>query len=328
MNKAEIKDAELVEHLSKLEKDGMTVFVMAEGQFRGAFYNGTEMVNQMRANQNLGILETYILGQALLCAALFIPLMKSNQKEHWTFTYQTDGICKGFVVEADSLGYVRGHLMQDHIPLEKPLESWDLAPFFGNGGTMTMSKLIEGMKEPQTSSVEIQFKNIAMDLAYYFDQSDQVHSAFKTGIQFDKQGRVTGAGGMYVQVMPQAGGYSKVSAQTAFSGKEDAEEIREELIYKVEMALNALPNPGQWFSEHGNREDIVYGLFREFKPTAVLDRAVIFDCPCSAQNFALRIKNLGKAELDDILATEKFPLEVICQNCGSVYYITKEMLTK
>ena len=50
MNKAEIKDAELVEHLSKLEKDGMTVFVMAEGQFRGAFYNGTEMVNQMRAN--------------------------------------------------------------------------------------------------------------------------------------------------------------------------------------------------------------------------------------------------------------------------------------
>ena len=92
------------------------------------------------------------------------------------------------------------------------------------------------------------------------------------------------------------------------------------------MARNALPNPGQWFSEMGNREDIVYGLFREFEPTAVLDRDVIFDCPCSAKNFAYRIKNLGKSELEDILANEKFPLEVICQNCGSVYYITKEML--
>ena len=233
MNKAEIKDTELINHLSSLEKDGMTIFVMADGQFRGAFYNGTEMVNQMRANQNLGILETYILGQAMLCAALLIPSMKAKEKEHWTFTYQTDGICKGFSVEADSLGYVRGHLFQDHIPLDKPLESWNLAPFFGNGGTMTMSKLTEGMKEPATSSVEIQFKNIAMDLAYFFDQSEQIHSAFKTGIQFDKQGRVTGAGGMYVQAMPGAGGYSKISAQTAFSGKEDAQEIKDELSTKV-----------------------------------------------------------------------------------------------
>ena len=56
MNKAEIKDKELLAHLKEIEKDGMTVFVMAEGQFRGAFYNGTMMVNQMRANQNLGIL--------------------------------------------------------------------------------------------------------------------------------------------------------------------------------------------------------------------------------------------------------------------------------
>ena len=130
MNKAEIKDKELLNILGGVQNDGMTVFVMAEGQFRGAFYNGTRMINQMRANQDLGILETYILGQALLCAALLIPTMKG--KEHLSLTYETDGICKGFVAEADSTGYVRGHLLQDSIPLDKPLESWDLSPFFGN----------------------------------------------------------------------------------------------------------------------------------------------------------------------------------------------------
>jgi len=324
MNKAEIKDKELLVHLDEIEKDGMTVFVMADGQFRGAFYNGTRMVNQMRANQNLGILETYVLGQALLCAALLIPTMKG--KEHLTFTYETDGLCKGFSVEADSTGYVRGHLLQDYIPLDKPLESWDLAPFFGETGTLTMQRMGEGMKAPMTSSVEIQYKNIALDLAYYFDQSEQIHTAFKTSIQFDKEGRVVGAGGMFLQVVPGAGGKSKVSAQNENSGSEFAEEIRADLIRRAENAVNAMPSIGTWFNEKGNREDVVYGLFREFNPVAVLDRDVIFDCPCSKELFIRRIKNLGKAEVDSIMAENKFPLEVICNNCGSIYLINKEEL--
>ena len=324
MNKAEIKDKDLALHLNTIQKDGMTIFVMADGQFRGAFYNGTMMVNQMRANQNLGILETYVLGQALLCASLLIPVMKG--REHLTVTYETDGICKGFVAEADSSGYVRGHLLQDSIPLDKPLESWDLAPFFGNGGTLTVQRMGEGMKEPMTSSVEIQYKNIALDLAYYFDQSEQLHTAFKTSIHFDKQGRVVGAGGLFLQVVPGAGGKSKISAQNENSGAEDSEETRKDLIRRAENAVNAMPSIGTWFYEGGNREDVVYGLFREFNPTAVLDRDVIFDCPCSKDSFVQRVKALPKAELEDILAQDQFPLEIICNNCGSHYSIEKSDL--
>ncbi|MCF0241732.1 MAG: Hsp33 family molecular chaperone HslO [Treponema sp.] len=324
MNKAEIKNKELLNILGGVQNDGMTVFVMAEGQFRGAFYNGTRMINQMRANQDLGILETYILGQALLCAALLIPTMKG--KEHLTLTYETDGICKGFVAEADSTGYVRGHLLQDSIPLDKPLESWDLSPFFGNCGTLTVQRIGEGMKTPMTSSVELQYKNIALDLAYYFSQSEQIHTAFKTSIHFDKMGRVVGAGGMFLQVVPGAGGKSKISAQNENSGNENAAQIREELIERAERAVNAMPSIGTWFYEGGNREDVVYGLFREFNPAAVLDRDVIFDCPCSEKSFIQRIKSLPKTELEDIIATETFPLEVICQNCKSKYYISKEVL--
>ena len=58
MIKAEIKDKELLQHLDSIEKDGMSIFVMAEGRYRGAFFNGTRFINQMRANHNLGILET------------------------------------------------------------------------------------------------------------------------------------------------------------------------------------------------------------------------------------------------------------------------------
>ena len=111
MIRQEITDTELLAHLDTIHKDGMTMFVMADGQFRGAFYNGTRMVNQMRAQHHLGILETMVLGQAELCAALLIPTMKG--REHMTFRYDVNGPAAGFCVEADSTGYVRGHLFQN-----------------------------------------------------------------------------------------------------------------------------------------------------------------------------------------------------------------------
>lgn len=127
MIKAEIKDAELIEHLNGLHKDEMSIFVMADGLFRGAFFHGSRFVNQMRANHNLGILETMVLGQACLCGALMIPTMKG--RDRLTFRYDTCGPAAGFVVNADSTGTVNGCLLQDPIPVYKPLESWDLAPF-------------------------------------------------------------------------------------------------------------------------------------------------------------------------------------------------------
>ena len=62
MIKAKITDTQLLEHIDSIEKDGMSVFVMADGRFRGALFHGTTFVNQLRANHNLGILETMVLG--------------------------------------------------------------------------------------------------------------------------------------------------------------------------------------------------------------------------------------------------------------------------
>ncbi|WP_294429623.1 Hsp33 family molecular chaperone HslO [uncultured Treponema sp.] len=318
MIKAEITDSELLAHMDSIHKDEMTIFVMADGEFRGAFFNGTKLVNQMRAQHNLGILETMVLGQAMLCAALLIPMMKG--REHITFRYDTNGPAAGFSVEADSTGYVRGFLFQNQIPVEKPLENWDLAPFFGDG-TLTISRLGEGMKEPQIGTVEIMHKNIAKDLAWYFLQSEQIHTAFNTSIQFDEKGRVIGAGGMFLQKMPSEGGKRVKSNQNELSQLSE-----DELTQKVENAFKAMPSIGKWFSDGGDMEDVIYGLFREFEPKAVLNRDVIFDCPCSEENFIAHIKHLPAQELNDIIKNDPAPIEVVCHCCGSRYKIKKEQL--
>lgn len=320
MIKAQISDSELLEHLGKIHGDEMTVFVMADGQFRGAFLNGTRMVNQMRANHGTGLLETMVLGQAILCGALLIPTMKGP--EHLTFRYDTNGPAAGFSVEADSSGYVRGFLLQNRIPIEKPLENWDLSPFFGPG-TVTVSRIGEGMKAPQTGSVEIMHRNIAKDLAWYFAQSEQVLTAFNTSIQMDRRGRVTGAGGMFLQRVPVSGGKSKVSANADEGALRDDEE---ELTRRVERAFSAMPSIGKWFADGGDMEDAVFGLFREFSPSVVQSREVRFDCPCSLDYFLNHIRHLPKAELEDIIAHDRDPISVVCHNCGSTYELTKKMI--
>ena len=337
MIKAEIADKELLAHLSTIEKDGMSIFVMADGRIRGALFNGSRFVNDMRAQHKLGILETMILGQACLCGALMIPTMKG--REHLTFRYDTNGPAAGFSVEADSAGTVRGFLLQNPVPVEKPLESWDLSPFFGPG-TVTITRMQEGNKVPQTGTTEILFKNIAQDLTWYFQQSEQIQTAFNTSILMDRAGRVTGAGGLFLQVMPEVGGkLSEKLKERAAKKKSGAQDVNnapdatdntpqnaadtssDELLERVEAAFRAAPPLGQWFTEKGDRDDIIYGLFREFSPSVVLERDILFDCPCSQDVFIRHIRSLGGAELADIKKNGPNPLEIVCHNCGSVYRI-------
>ena len=64
-----------------------------------------------------------------------------------------------------------------------------------------------------------------------------------------------GAGGMFVQVMPETGGTKDSGSNTA-SGAD--QKVDEELIEKIENAFSACPSLGKWFSEKGKTN----GVFR------------------------------------------------------------------
>lgn len=316
MIKAQI-DKELDKYLQTLEEDKLRIFTMADGRVRGALFHGTRFVNQIRAQHKLGILETYILGQASLCAALTIPMMKD--KEHLAIKFEGDGPAQGYCIEADSTGYVRGYLFNENIALEKPLESWDLKPFLG-GGTFSFSRAHKDDKLPQMSSVYADNGNIAKDFASYFAQSEQINTAFNSSIQFDKNGNVTGAGAMYLQIMPKTGG-TKIPGSQLDSHAEETEEDKI-LLQKIENAFTACPSLGLLYSEKEvDSEDIILGLFREFNPLITMKRDIVFDCPCNKEFFINHIRNLPKDQLDDIKKNGPNPLEITCRNCGSVYKI-------
>ena len=322
MIKAEITDKELLNHLNSLEEDKLHIFTMADGRVRGALFHGTRFVNQLRAQHNLGILETYILGQAALCSALTIPLMKD--REHTVIRFEGNGSAEGYSVEADSTGYIRGYLFNEHIPVTKPLENWDLKEFLGQGN-LTFSRIHKDDKFPQSSTVEVDSSNIAKDFGWYFQQSEQLNTAFNSSIQFDKQGRVIGAGAMYLQVMPKTGGTKIIGSQVDSHAEESEDE--EILLQKIENAFRACPSLGQWYAQKdGDSEDIIIGLFREFNSSVIMKRDIIFDCKCNQENFVNYLKTLPKAEIEDMKKNGPDPLEIVCRNCGSKYHIPLTLL--
>lgn len=315
MNKVLLEDEKLKKHIDSLVKDEMCIFVMAEGRIRGALFHGTRFANQIRLQHNLGILESMVLCQAGIAGALMIPMMKGEERV--TLKYETESPAKGFSIEADSKGTVRGFLYNEQIPIDKPLESWDLKPFLGSG-ILTVSTLHKEDREPFSSSVNVDSGNIAQDLAWYYNQSEQISTAFNISVQMDKEAKIVGAGGMFLQIMPETGGKRSDGSGKSSSADKKSDE---ELLSRAELAFKTCPSLGQWFSEKGNFEDLIYGLFREFKPSIAVRRNITYDCPCSKETFLAHIRHLPKKELEDIKKNGPDPLEIICRNCGSVYQI-------
>lgn len=297
-----LSDDVLIEQFKSMHQDGMTIFTLGGGSIRGAFFHGTRFVNKLRLQHELGLMETLLLGHACLCAALLIPTMKGRDRA--VFRCDTDGAAAGFNVEAFSEGFVRGYLFQNPLEITGQFKSWDLKPLFGSG-TVSVTRFPEGYTQPVTGIVQIKHKNIAMDLSEYFLQSEQTTTGFNTGIQFDKDGRVIGAGGMYIQVMPDA---------------------ESDIVDAAEHAFAAAPSFGQWFAEGGGREDVIYGLFRSCNPQVPAERSIDFYCPCSKDNFFQKLMALPKQELSQMRQSPEEYIELTCRNCGSVYKYPKEEL--
>lgn len=287
------------DQLKASARDRVHTFLLADGTVRGAFINGTRMVNEMRANFDLGILETLVAGHAYLAAGLMSSNLKGNDRI--VMQIQCSGPIKGLVVEVNAFGEVRGYLKNVPIPLERPLESFELSPFFG-AGFLTITKYLESMKQPYTGQVALQYGGIAEDLAHYFYSSEQTPTVFNLSVQFDQEGNVTGAGGIFLQVMPGA-----------------SDSVAEGL----ETILKSFPSPGKKMAESIDPEALIAEHFNKYNPKFLNSYRVEFFCRCNDKAIEHHISMLPMDDLMEIRDNGPFPMEVKCHNCNTDYHFEK-----
>lgn len=302
MNRKPIEDTFLLEHLKTLTPDVRDVFLLKDNTIRCIVIQGTEMINQMRQNHELGILETYTLGQAYLAGAILASTVKGNDRVQ--LTIECAGPIKGISVEAWAVGAIRGYLQEVPIEVKAPLESFDLSDFFGPG-FITVSKLLEGKKQPYTGQVMIQHGSIAKDLAHYFLISEQTSTLINLSIKFDKQGRVIGSGALFLQKLP---------------GADD------KVLEDIESVVETMPSLGEYLSTGKGGKEFVHEVFSDFNPLFLNKLPIGFSCTCDRAAFSQYLTSLPKKEKDEILEDGPFPLTLHCFNCGSLYPFEKEEL--
>ena len=289
----------LREQLEASSRDRLYSFFLDFGGIRGALVHATRMVNEMRANHELGTMETLLLGHAYIAASLMTVNLKGADRVN--IRVDCSGPVKGLSVEANAFGEVRGYLIENPIPLDQPPETFELRELLDRG-ILSVTRFLERAKQPFTGQVQLHHGTLAEDLAHYYLTSEQTPSAFTFSVQFDPGGEVTGAGGLFLQVMP---------------GTEESK------VAVLEQILRQMPSLGRLFAEQLPAEQLLQEQFADLSPILLGQRRIAFMCHCSKARFRRFMAALPPEELAEILESGPFPVVTTCFNCNSEYHFPR-----
>jgi len=295
MKKRKIFGNTFREQLKATSLDRLLHFTLFDGTVRGAVLHATKLVNEMRANHELGILETLLLGHAYIGVLLLSSTLKGD--DSIAIRIDCSGPAKGLEAEANSYGEVRGFLFKNPIPLAVPPESFDLVPFIADG-RMTVTRFITNAKHPYSGQVELRYGTVAKDLAYYCTVSEQLPSTFDLSVKFNRKGAATGAGGLVVQALPGA---------------------RETDLIKLEKTIDCLPSIGEAFAEKRTAEGFLMAEFTNFKPRILEQRRAAFMCHCNRGKFGGYLRQLPLDDLSEIAGDQKENTILTCRKCNTSY---------
>lgn len=304
MLKKKVYGDTLKEQLRANALDKSYNFLLADNHIRGSLVHATRMINEMRANHDLGILETLVLGHAYMAVCLMASTLKGEDRIQ--IKIACSGPIKGLCAEANALGEVRGYLYQNPIAVQGPLEGFNLSPFFG-AGFLTVTRYLQADRQPFSGQVALAYGNIAQDIAHYYATSEQTPTSLSLSIQFDGGGEVVGAGGLLLQVLP---------------GARDAD------VVMLEDLVSRMEGIGKAFSEGKKAEEMILENFGNLKPEILDQKRVEFFCRCSEDQMAAYLKTLPQKDREDLLENGPFPLEVTCHNCNSAYLFPREKLVE
>lgn len=268
------------------------------GQILAIVARTTELVEEARKMHATSPTATAALGRALTGAILMAATLKDGQS--LTLHVRGEGPLGGIVAVAVP-GKVKGYVGEPETDL--PLRSdgkLDVGRAVGKGTLDVVKDL--GLKEPYRGSVPLVSGEIGEDLAYYFTVSEQKPSAVGLGVLVEPDGKVRGAGGYLLQLLPGA---------------------EEEIAAALEKNIAALGPVSAPFAQGETPEAILNLLLKDFDYKIHERQPVSYACDCSRERLQDILLALGKEELQKLLE-EQGGAEARCAFCNRVYRFTKE----
>lgn len=259
---------------------------------------GNALAAEARRRHGLAPSSAAMLGQGLVGGCLVAALQK-EETTRINLQLECDGPIRGILVDAHPNGRVRGFAKNKEVNF--PVEDRFVAtPLLGTKGYISVLRDRNG--EFYRGSVDLDHRDLSLDLEHYFAKSEQVDTGVRIeslAISGDELGWV---GGVLVQRLPDGD-------EEAFS------RIRERLHSGV--------------VERAAREGL--------SPLAILERVadsslelladspLEYWCPCTKERVLRALSTMSNVELADMIARDG-KAEANCEFCGAHYLVSADEL--
>lgn len=280
-------------------KDHLIRVATKDGTLRATAAVTTGLVEAICRRQGTDPTATVALGRLVTGAALMGSLLKNDQR--LALMVEGNGPLQRLHAETDALGQVRGSVKVPVSGIAPTDKGFDVPAAVGRAGFLHVIKDL-GLKEPYRGMVQLYSSEIAEDLAYYLTSSEQVPSTVALGVYLESAGRVSAAGGLIVQAMPEG---------------------EEALIALLEKRLVALPPITALLREGRDPRQILEELFADIPLGRTEETPLVFRCTCSRGQVLGMLKTLGRKELQEMAARQE-ETEVVCEFCKERYRFSPE----
>lgn len=288
------------------------------GSYRVYLAVTTDLVEEARRIHDTTPVATAGLGRVLTGAGI-MGLMLKNESDKLTVIFKGDGPAKQILATSFADGRVKGYVANPYVDL--PLNEagkLDVGGSLGIGELTVIKDL--GLREPYVGTIALVDGEIADDLTAYYYISEQQNTAISLGVKVDTDCSVMAAGGMIIQMLPDA--------------EEGAVDALEEMLTDlppittlVEEAANAAEGQGEEKMLSYMMERIFGQMPEAYRVDGLEFRDLRWECDCSEERLEQVLMTIGEKDLTDIIE-EDGQAELVCQFCCKKYHFDKEHLER
>ncbi len=260
------------------------------GQVSLTVIDTTRLVNDAITVHNTQENASRILGGLLTCGAYLAALLKSADTGV-SLTIKSSGGDGAVSVSSDGELHVRGYADGS-------------CTHTLSGGTLTVVREEKGAM-PFVGTCEITSDDISDILSAYFEISEQIPTAVAITTDIGADGRCLCAGGVIMQLLPDADDEAIDKAGQAFYGYQNTPNAL------FDMGADGVYD--KFFAALSDGDK--YELFPEYK------------CNCSEDKIIKILASVGKTELLKI-AEEQGTVSVHCHYCNKDYVYDRELIEK
>lgn len=284
-------------------RDHIVKATAAGGRIRAVAIRTSDLADEARERHEMSPTAAAALAKAMTGTLLLAATLRKAGRLNVRIA--GGGPIGGIFVDAGTDGTVRGYVGSPGIDMPPRLDGLlNVGGAVGRDGFLTVTYDVG--KRPYTGTVELVSGELAEDFTAYLARSEQIPSAVSLGV-FVEHGRVVSAGGLLVQLLPEAG---------------------DEIAERLEQTIRNLPSFSEMNREHLSLVQVLERALEGFAVEILQeDQEVRFSCHCDNDRVLAAIKLLGDDEIRDMIATDG-RAEVRCHFCNEKYEISREELER